>query len=426
MASEWEVIALGDAGVTVIDCVHKTPKAAEQGLPYVAIPQMKTGVLDLSTARRITRDDFEAWTEKALPQPFDVVLSRRCNPGVSAVVPPGMTFALGQNLVLLRSDGQAVYPPYLTWMVRSHYWWAQIGKFINVGAVFDSLRCRDIPKFQLPLPPLPEQRRIAAVLGALDDKIELNRKMNRTLEAMAQALFKSWFIDFDGHDDLVPSELGPIPRGWEVAELQDLIQLDKGLSYKSKHFDPEGIPMVNLKCIARGGGFQRRGIKYYAGEYKPRHIVEPGDIVVAMTDLTQDRVVIASPAFVPPLPNTSRIIMSLDLSCPRLPADSVLSKAWLYYRLQTRNFKEFARGFANGTTVMHLKLDGIKRYRFALPPAQRISAFTSHATMIRQRIDNNTNSNNTLAALRDTLLPRLISGEIRVPEAEDALQEAGL
>ncbi len=89
---------------------------------------------------------------------------------------------------------------------------------------------------KLSLPALPEQCRIAAVLGALDDKIELNRKMNQTLEALAQAIFKSWFIDFDGvlPKDLVDSELGPIPRGWEVTTLGDHISLDKGLSYKGK------------------------------------------------------------------------------------------------------------------------------------------------------------------------------------------------
>ena len=134
---------------------------------------------------------------KAQPRVGDVVLSRRCNPGETAHVPDGIEFALGQNLVLLRAKGDRVHPPFLRWLVCGPEWWRQISKFLNVGAVFDSLRCADVPKFELSIPPLPEQRAIAHILGTLDDKIELNRRMTETLEAMARALFKSWFVDFD-------------------------------------------------------------------------------------------------------------------------------------------------------------------------------------------------------------------------------------
>src|SRR5438105_14722165 len=90
-----------------------------------------------------------------------------------------------------------MFPPFLRWLVRGREWWEQIGTFLNVGAVFDSLRCADIPNFALPIPPLDEQQAIADVLGAVDDKIDVNRRMNETLEAMARTLFKSWFVDFD-------------------------------------------------------------------------------------------------------------------------------------------------------------------------------------------------------------------------------------
>ncbi|MEK7716728.1 MAG: restriction endonuclease subunit S, partial [Pseudomonadota bacterium] len=236
MTGEWQRLSLREAGVTLIDCDHRTPPPAEDGYPYVAIPQLRNGRIDFSGARRITREHFTEWTKKARPTANDVVLSRRCNPGETAFVQCGCDFALGQNLVLLRADGKRVDPPFLRWLVRGPEWWEQIGKFINVGAVFDSLRCADVPNFELHFPPLDEQRAIAHILGTLDDKIELNRRMNETLEAMARALFKSWFVDFDpvrakteGRNpglpkplaDLFPdsfedSELGEIPKGWGV------------------------------------------------------------------------------------------------------------------------------------------------------------------------------------------------------------------
>ncbi|MDD4101776.1 MAG: restriction endonuclease subunit S, partial [Kiritimatiellae bacterium] len=188
---EWKRISLKDAGVTLIDCDHRTPPASDSGYPYVAIPQLKEGRLDLADARRISHAHYVEWTRKAKPRHHDVILSRRCNPGETAYVPADLDCALGQNLVLLRADGTKVYPPFLRWLVSGPDWWQQIGTFLNVGAIFDSLKCADIPNFRLPLPPLPEQKRIAHILGTLDDKIELNRRMNATLEAMARALFKS-------------------------------------------------------------------------------------------------------------------------------------------------------------------------------------------------------------------------------------------
>jgi type I restriction enzyme S subunit len=254
MAGEWPRLSLREAKITLIDCDHRTPPASQAGYPYVAIPQLRNGRIDLSDVRRITPENFVEWTRKAKPLPNDVVLSRRCNPGETAFVPPGLEFALGQNLVLLRADGTMVYPPFLRWLVRGPEWWEQIGKFLNVGAVFDSLRCADIPNFELRIPPLPEQRAIAHILGTLDDKIELDRQMNETLEAMARAIFKSWFVDCDpvrakaeGRDsglpkhiaDLFPdcfedSELGEIPAGWEVNTLGNLIGLAYGKALKEE------------------------------------------------------------------------------------------------------------------------------------------------------------------------------------------------
>ncbi len=93
-------------------------------------------------------------------------------------------------------SGTHIFPPILKWITLSPYWWEQIAKFNNVGAVFDSLKCADVPHFGLPVRLVTFQKAISSVLGALDDKIELNRRMNETLEAMARAIFKDWFVDF--------------------------------------------------------------------------------------------------------------------------------------------------------------------------------------------------------------------------------------
>jgi len=298
--SDWSVVTLRAAGVKLIDCDHKTPKAQEDGFPYVGIPQLKEGRIVLNGARLISEGDFHHWRRKAKPIPNDVILSRRCNPGETAYVPEDLEIALGQNLVLLRADGEKMYPPFLRWVVQGPIWWNQIGKFINVGAVFDSLKCANIPDFEITLPPMAEQIKIARTLGALDDRIELNRQINQTLEQIAQAIFKSWFVDFDPvkvkiaakqagatpeqieraamcaisgkslealeqlspetlqqlkttaalfPDALVESELGEMPEGWNIKSMEELSSIVAmgpfGSNIKVSTFVNEGIPVVS-------------------------------------------------------------------------------------------------------------------------------------------------------------------------------------
>ena len=124
---DWPILTLRDAGVQLIDCVHKTPAAQESGYPYIGIPQMKSGRLDFESDRKISHEDFVDWTKKAKAQPHDVILSRRTNPGVTAIDRTDTEFALGQNLVLLRADGSRVDPAFLKWLVRSPAWWRETG-----------------------------------------------------------------------------------------------------------------------------------------------------------------------------------------------------------------------------------------------------------------------------------------------------------
>ncbi len=435
--SDWEVLTLEDAGVELLDCVHKTPPAADDGLPYVAIPQMRNGEIDLSTARIIGRKHFEEWTRKANPQPDDVVLSRRCNPGETAYVRAGMEFALGQNLVLLRANDTRVRPAFLRWIVRSQYWWSEVEKFRNVGAVFDSLRCADVPRFRLPIPPLGDQDAIASILGALDDKIDLNRRMNETLEAMAQALFKSWFVDFDpvhakaegrqpANMDAETAALFPDafddegkPVGWRRERLRLHVRARKGLSYKGMHLSNNGEPFHNLNSVLEGGGYKFDGIKFYAGEFKPKHVVHPGDLIMANTEQGFDHLLIGYSAVVPVSFGDSGIF-SHHLYKIELVDSSPLSILYLHYLFAVSPEGEAMRRYSNGTTVNMLPADALELPRIAVPDRGVVSAFDAVVSPMQQLHERNLEESLTLAELRDALLPKLMSGKIRANDVERA------
>lgn len=425
MADSWKLLSLKEAGVSLIDCVHKTPPAATDGYPYIAIPQMKGGWLDFDAdPRLISEPDFVNWTQKAKPQEHDVVLSRRCNPGVTAPVKERTNFALGQNLVLLRSTGEVTAPEYLRWLVSGPLWWDQISTFINVGAVFESLRCADVPKFTLPIPPLPEQRRIAEILGALDDKIELNRKMNQTLEEMAQAIFKSWFIDFDGHAEFVESELGRIPKGWRVAELGDVCDVQHGWPFKSGLFleDLSGKPIVvGIGNFEYTGGFRFASTKTkeYLGEYPEEYELKPNEILLVMTCQTAGGEILGIPARVP----SDRVYLHNQRLGRVVPsADGFVDGCFLYRLFLSKGFTDHLVATASGTKILHTAPKRILAFRFPRPPTELLEHFSALAQPMEDKFALNRAEADTLAELRDTLLPKLISGELRVPEAEKAVE----
>ncbi len=290
----------------------------------------------------------------------------------------------------------------------------------------------------VPVPPLSEQRAIAHILGTLDDKIELNRRMSETLEAMARALFKSWFVDFDpvrakieGRDPglpkhiadlfpvrLVDSELGEIPEGWEVKPLSDCVDVARGLSYKGSGLSDEGVPMHNLNSIYEGGGYKEEGLKRYNDDYKAQHVVRAGDLIVANTEQGHDRLLIGYAAIVPARFGEESLF-SHHIYRVRPKVSSKLTADYLCHLLNTRVMHDIVSGYANGTTVNMLSVDGLQSPLIVVPPAHIISVFSSIAEVARMRHEDMVEeSHRILVALRDALLPKLISGDLRVDDTQ--------
>ncbi|EAQ78798.1 putative specificity protein s [Blastopirellula marina DSM 3645] len=388
---------------------------------------MQNGRIDVATARKITESDFFEWTKKALPQENDVILSRRCNPGETAFVDSKLKCALGQNLVLLRADGELVYPPFLRWLVRSPHWWNQVGTFINVGAVFDSLRCADVPKFRLPIPPLPEQKAIASILGALDDKIELNRRMNETLEAMARALFKSWFVDFDPvrakmdgrqppgmsadvaalfPDKLVHVNGELVPEGWKVGRLGDLCRIN---SNTVRANEVSGmIEYVDIASVSEGRSSGPTAMDFNSAPSRARRKISHGDTIWSCVRPNR-----RSFLFVHSPPENRIASTGFAVISPNL-----LTPCYLHYAITTHEFTSYLTNCADGSAYPAVRPDHFSDAELLEPDLQTIEAFDEVVWSFRNQIAVNEGASNILAELRDALLPKLLSGELRVADAE--------
>ncbi|NLC60991.1 MAG: restriction endonuclease subunit S [Gammaproteobacteria bacterium] len=312
------------------------------------------------------------------------------------------------------------------------------------GAAQQNLSGAQIKRWILPLPDKSEQQRIVAVLWSLDERISLLRETNATLEAIAQALFKSWFVDFDpvrakaegrepeGMDAataaLFPSkfqdsELGPIPKGWMIRTVADIATVTRGRSYKSSDLQESSDALVTLKSFHRGGGFRRDGFKPYTGPFKEDQVTRVGDCIVAYTDVTQQAELIGRSAIVEASPHHDRLIASLDVGIVR-PLRSPITPEFLRRLLSGDRYVAHVKGFVTGTTVLHLAKDGLPSYTFALPQDELIVEWCERAQLLADRRAVNSVMLESLSDLRDTLLPRLISGRLQPSEAASECVEA--
>jgi type I restriction enzyme, S subunit len=252
------------------------------------------------------------------------------------------------------------------------------------------------------VPELKQQIAIAEVLSSLDDKIDLLHRNNRTLKQMAETLFRQWFVKEK-------------QNGWSKHVLGDHLTVLRGLSYKGSGLtdvnDPLAVPMVNLNSIYEGGGFKQEGLKYYKGEYKERHVLHPKDIVLANTEQGHEYRLIGYPAMVPKSVGEKAIfsqhVFKVVSNTENLPP------IFLLQLLSTPHIREQILGATNGTTVNMLSSDGIERAVANLPPYEKIKEFEEIVTPFYEKKEVNNSHLNTIQHLRDTLLPKLMSGEVR-------------
>ena len=345
---------------------------------------------------------------------------------------------VNQHVAIIRPDDSNLDAGFLRYYLVSPLTQELLLSWAGSGGTRNALTKGLIESLQIPLPPVEEQREIAGVLGTLDDKIELNRRMNETLEGMARSLFTSWFVDFepvrakmDGRwrrgeslpglpaehfdlfpDTLVPSQLGPIPKGWQVKPLEEVTNMTRGRSYRSAELSESTVALVTLKSVRRGGGYSADGLKSYTGPYHQDQVLIQGDIVVAQTDVTQAAEVIGRAARVLDSPDYDTLVASLDMLILRsLPP---LTNNYMYRLLQSDEFVNHTSAYVNGTTVLHLHKDAVPSFLFPLPPQRTIDRFSDLLSDIDRRASGSLRESRTLAEQRDALLPRLVSGEVRV------------
>jgi len=437
MAGEWQTVALGELCDFRAGTVFKPALQGKSSgqFPFVKVSDMNlpANAVRIQDANNwVSEDDLRELRAKPLP-PGTVVFAK-----IGEALRQNRLRQVARETIVDNNMMGAV--PRVD-RIDPRYFYYALSQFdfseIAQGTALPYLTVASLSALTLGVPSANEQRAIAHILGTLDDKIELNRRMSEALEAMARALFKSWFVDFDpvrakmeGRDpglpqplaDLFPdsfedSELGEIPRAWVVETLGDHFDAVRGLGYKGSGLGDSGMPLHNLNSVYEGGGYKYEGIKYYAGDYAERHIVRPGDVIVANTEQGHERLLIGYAAIVPRLFG-DRGIASHHIYRLRPKPGGLITSTFVCHLLNSPKMHDIVSGYANGTTVNMLPVDGVQKPQIVCPPGPLVMAFDSLASNAANRREEMVSESRTLAALRDALLPKLISGELRVRDAE--------
>lgn len=417
---------------------------AESGVPVIRGSNMEVngrfieGPFAFVTEQKVSKD-----LGSNLAYAGDVIVTQRGTLGQVSVVPGDTNFekyVVSQSQMAISVDPTFADRDFVYYYLRSpafadysHNQTIQTGvPHINLGIL------RDAPTN---FPCVSDQREIAAVLGALDDKIEVNRKTAATLEAMARALYRSWFVDFDpvharsqgqppAHMDQATADLFPdrfaqaaLPDGWSRVPTSEIVSFTKGRSYKSVELQPSSTALISLKSFKRGGGYRTDGLKSYTGTYKPEQVVSPGEIVISLTDVTQAAELIARATFARSSTEFNTLVASLDVGILRPIDPERTPQEFLHQCFNSTEFLDHALAHTSGTTVLHLAKEAVPNYEMLVPEPAILACFQGITGPMRDRVFRIEEENQTLATLRDTLLPKLMSGEVRVGAAREQVEE---
>ena len=256
---------------------------------------------------------------------------------------------------------------------------------------------KNVEDYKFLCPSKGEREKIADILWSYDNLIENNTRRIRLLEQMAENLYKEWFA------------YHKIKDSSKEIRLTDIITIHRGLSYSSEEIEcEEGNDLINLKNIQAFGGFRLDGTKKYDGKYKNDQVVKEGDLIMGVTDMTQDRRTVGSVALIPNVEALS--VISADL----IKLESAIDNVYLYAMFRWGNVSRYISQFANGANVLHLRPQVLKNIKVLLPQQTLIDKYVSIVKPMIWTINKLNTENDYLTRQRDLLLPRLMSGKLEV------------
>ena len=396
-----KTVEIKDICLGIYEGPHATPKNSDTGGIYLGIPALDPkGFIDYSRAKRIAEEDLPLWTKRVTPQEDDIVFTNEATLNLYAIIPANFHGCLGRRLGLIRPNKDLVNVKYLFYYFFSPEWRETVAKNKVSGATVDRILMTKFPSFPVALPSLKTQERIANILSVIDAKIEVNRQINDNLELQLKLLYKSWFIE-NQHPDSKESNLteiiyfqeGPGIRNWQYVE-------------------KDGVKFINIRCID-GGDINLNNANMISKEEangKYAHfMLKPFDIIMSCSG-TLGRYAIVRKEHLPLCLNTSVIRFS--------PNRSNSDYSYIYGYLASEEFLNKQVEMACGSVQANFGPTHLKQIKLIAPPVDYCKSYHALAMPIINKILENRREIQQLQKLRDTLLPKLMSGELKINEID--------
>jgi type I restriction enzyme S subunit len=430
MGNKWPTLPLEELVENIFDRRGVTPTKLgsdfiSAGNRVISAKLIKGSRIDLSVdePRFVNAATYKKWMSSPL-QEDDVIMTSEAPLGELAWVRQKLEWCLGQRLFGIRTDKKKLNGRFLFYALQSE---TVRNDLISraTGTTVTGIRQSELRKVAIPLPPLPEQKRIAGILGALDDKIELNRKMNETLEQMAKTLFKSWFIDFDPvhakaagrqpagmdnataylfPDSFVDSELGKIPRGWKITSVGEAVECVGGAT-----------PSTSEPEYWQGGIHHWTTPKDFSSLASPfllnteRKLTNAGISKISSGLLPAGTLLLSSRAPIGYIA-IATIPVAINQGFIALKCNENASNFFMLNWSKSNMAEIESR--ATGTTFPEISKLNFRPIRVCLPPKELMSVFTSKVSPMYGKIVANLRQSRNLSAIRDTLLPGLLNGKV--------------
>lgn len=412
----------------VVDNRGKTCPVADTGIPLIATNCVKNTTLYpvFEKIRYVSADSYNNWF-RGHPEPGDMIFVTKGSPGEVCWVPDPVGFCIAQDMVAIRADEEKVYPKYLFAALRSPSVRHDIDN-MHVGTLIPHFKKGDFDKLYIPLPSRTTQEAIGDLYFALCKKIELNRQTNETLEAMARAIFKDWFVDFgptrakaEGREPYLSPELWDLfpdalddedkPVGWEVGSISDLADTNSQSWTARNH--PTYVEYVDLSNAKWGGIDAITTLPWEEAPSRARRIAKAGDTIVGTTRpgngsfayISKDGLTVS----------TGFAVLS--------PRESAYSDVVYIAATRPDNIDRLANlADGHGGAYPAVKPKEVSDTELVLPGDAILNAFAELVSPLREKIEHAKAESRSLAQTRDLLLPKLMSGEIRMRDAEKAVE----
>jgi type I restriction enzyme S subunit len=428
----WKLMPLEDCMDAIIDYRGKTPKKVPFGIPLITAKIVKGGQIIEAEQEYIASEYYDEWMQRGLPKRGDVVMTTEGPLGEIAQL-DGRKVALGQRLITLRGNPHILDNTFLKFLMLSDFVQNQLHARAT-GTTVQGIKQSELRKVTLLVPPLPEQQALATILGSIDEKVELNRQMNKTLEAIATAIYKSWFVDFDpvraklgDHetygmdaemaflfpDSIEDSELGEVPRGWQVDRFSTMIELISGGTPKTSvpEYWNGSIPWFSIADIPNEGDVfvidTERKITQAGLDNSSTRLLAPGTTIITARGTVGKCALVGIP-------------MAMNQSCYGVRGNKGRGNYFTYFALL--NLVSKLQQSSHGTIFNTITRDTFETIKVVCPAITLTQQFDKDVSPYLDQILLNLHESRTLTAIRDALLPKLLLGEIRVKDAEKYVQ----